>query len=102
MPVGVLAEILIADPSPLTRNLAMLLKESLIEVSPRSAMRRRFALTGEGAAALARCVRRWRRIQTEFVGSFGDLRWKEMQKALEDLASCSASQGSLVAEDSPV
>jgi hypothetical protein len=50
-------------------------------------VKERSPLTAEGAAALARCVRRWRRIQTEFVGSFGELRWKEMQKALEDLAS---------------
>jgi DNA-binding MarR family transcriptional regulator len=88
VPVGVLAKILIADHSTLTRNLALLSREGLVEVSLRSTMRRRLvSLTAEGTAALARSVRRWRKIQTDFVSSFGGSRWKEMQKALEELAS---------------
>ena len=88
VPVGVLAKILIADHSTLTRNLALLSAEGLVEVSPRSTMRRRLvSLTSEGNTALARSVRRWRKIQTHFVGSFGERRWKEMQKALEELAA---------------
>ncbi len=88
VPVGVLAKILIANHSTLTRNLALLSREGLVEVSPRSAMRRRLvSLTFKGTAALARSVRRWRKIQTHFVGSFGEPRWKETQKALEELAA---------------
>ena len=88
VPVGVLAKILIADHSTLTRNLALLSTEGLVEVSPRSTMRRRLvSLTSKGNTALARSVRRWRKIQTHFVGSFGERRWKETQKALEELAA---------------
>jgi len=88
VPVGVLAKILIANHSTLTRNLALLSRKGLVEVSPRSAMRRRLvSLTFKGTAALARSVRRWRKIQTHFVGSVGEPRWKEMWKALEELAA---------------
>ncbi len=88
VPVGVLANILLADHTTLTRNLKLLSREGLVSVSPRSAMRRRLvSLTSKGTAALARSVRRWRKIQTDFVGSFGERRWKEMQKTLEELAS---------------
>jgi DNA-binding MarR family transcriptional regulator len=88
VPVGVLAKILLTDRTTLTRNLALLSREGLVRVSPRSAMRRRLvSLTSKGTAALARSVRPWRKIQTHFVGSFGERRWKEMQKALEELAA---------------
>jgi DNA-binding MarR family transcriptional regulator len=88
VPVGVLANILLADHTTLTRNLALLSRKGLVRVSARSTMRRRLvSLTAKGNTALARSVRRWRKIQTDFVGSFGELRWKEMQKALEELAS---------------
>lgn len=87
-PVGVLAKILLTDRTTLTRNLAILLREGLVSVSPRSAMRRRLvSLTSKGSTALARSVRQWRKIQTDFVGTFDELRWKEMQKALQELAS---------------
>lgn len=86
--VGVLAKILLADHTTLTRNLALLSVKGLVKVSPRSAMRRRLvSLPPEGTAALGRSLHRWRKIQAQFVGSFGEPRWKEMQKALEELAS---------------
>ena len=86
--VGSLARRLLTDPTTLTRNLAALSKEGLVRISPRSNMRRRFiSLTLKGNATLARNLRRWRRIQAQFVGSFGEQRWKEMQRSLEELAS---------------
>jgi DNA-binding MarR family transcriptional regulator len=88
VPVGVLADILLADHTTLTRNLALLSRKGLLRVSARSTMRRRLvSLTSKGSTALARSVRGWRKIQIAFVGSFGDARWKEIQKALEQLAS---------------
>ena len=86
--VGVLAKILLTDRTTLTRNLALLSSEGLVRVFPRSTMRRRLvSLTSKGSIALARSIRPWLRIQTDFVSSFGERRWKEMQKALEELAS---------------
>jgi len=88
VPVGGLAKIILADHSTLTRNLALLSKKGLVSISPRTAMRRRLvSLTAKGISALARSVRQWRRIQARFVGSFGVRRWKEAQKALEELAA---------------
>ena len=88
VPVGVLGRIILADHSTLTRNLALLSKQGLVTVSPRTAMRRRLvSLTARGTAALARSIRQWRRIQAQFVGSFGVQRWKETQKVLEELAT---------------
>jgi DNA-binding MarR family transcriptional regulator len=88
VPVGVLARIILADHSTLTRNLVLLSKEGLVTISPRTTMRRRLvSLTVEGIAALARSIRQWRRIQAQFVGSFGVRRWKEAQKVLEELAA---------------
>jgi len=88
VPVGVLAKILLTDRTTLTRNLSLLSRDGLVSVSPCSAMRRRLvSLTFKGTAALARSIRRWRKIQTHFVGSFGEPRWKQTQKALEELAA---------------
>jgi DNA-binding MarR family transcriptional regulator len=88
VPIGALAKILLTDHTTLTRNLALLSRRGLISVSARSTMRRRLvSLTFKGTAALARSIRRWRKIQTHFVGLFGESRWKGMQKALEELAS---------------
>lgn len=85
--MGVLAKILIADHSTLSRNLALLSRQRLVTVSPRSTMRQRFvALTPEGTAALDRSLRSWRKVQAQFVASFGERRWKEIRKALEKLA----------------
>ena len=88
VPVGLLAKMLLTDHTTLTRNLAVLSRERLVRVSSRSTMRRRLvSLTRKGTASLARSICRWRKIQTHFVGSFGESRWEGMQKALEELAS---------------
>lgn len=79
VPVGVLAKILIADHSTLSRSLALLSTGGLVAISPRSTMRRRLvSLTPEGIAALDRSLRKWRKIQVRFVASFGEQRWKEI------------------------
>ncbi len=91
-PVGVLAKIILADHSTLTRNLALLSKEGLVKISPRTAMRRRLvSLTSEGVAALSRSIWQWRRIQAQFVRSFGVQRWTQVRKALEELAAIAIS-----------
>jgi len=67
--VGVLAKILLTQRTTLTRNLALLSREGLVSVSPRSTMRRRLvSLTFKDTTALTRSVWRWRKIQTHFVG----------------------------------
>jgi DNA-binding MarR family transcriptional regulator len=85
--VGALAKILLAKHTTLPRNLALLSREGLVFVSTRSTMRRRLVSSLKGTAALTRSVSQWRKTQAHFVGSFGEPRWKETQKALEDLAA---------------
>ena len=90
--VGVLAKILLADHTTLTRNLALLSTEGLVKVSARSAMSRRLvSLTAEGTAALGRSLTWWRKIQAQFLRSFGEKRWKETREALEKLAAIAVS-----------
>lgn len=90
--VGVLARIILADHSTLTRNLALLSTQGLVKISPRTTMRRRLVrLTAQGVAALRRSIPQWRRIQGQFVGSFGVKRWKETQKVLQELATIAVS-----------
>ena len=88
VPVGVLARIILADHSTLTRNLALLSRQRLVTISPRTTMRRRLVrLTAQGGTALGRSIRQWRRIQAQFVGLFGERRWRKTQKSLEELAA---------------
>jgi DNA-binding MarR family transcriptional regulator len=69
VPVGVSAKILLTERTELTRNLALLSREGLVSVSPRSAMRRCLvSLTFKGTATLARSVRQWRKNSSAFCG----------------------------------
>lgn len=86
--IGNLARRLLTDPTTLSRNLALLSRGRLVRVSPRSSMRCRLvSLTLKGHAALVRNMRQWRRIQAQFVGAFGEQRWQEMKRSLDELAS---------------
>src|SRR5215467_13882428 len=62
--IGSLAEVLVIDPTTLTRSLRLLAKEWRITISNRSIMRQRFlSLTHKGERALARSLPAWRKVQ---------------------------------------
>jgi len=85
--IGALADVLIMDPTTLTRSLGLLRKEGLITVSNRSAMRQRFlALTHKGESALARSLPAWRKAQERLVSTVGAEQWKNLRNKLEELA----------------
>lgn len=85
--IGTLAEVLIIDPTTLTRSLRLLQKEGLITISNRSTMRQRFlALTGKGERSLTRSVQAWRKAQEQFVSAVGTEQWKDLRNRLENLA----------------
>lgn len=85
--IGALADLLVIDPTTLTRSLGLLRKEGLITISNRSAMRQRFlALTDRGERALARTLPAWRKVQEQFVTTVGAEEWNDLRNKLENLA----------------
>jgi|SRR5690348_14061983 len=85
--IGALADVLIMDPTTLTRSLGLLRKEGLITVSNRSAMRQRFlALTRIGERVLARSLPAWRKVQERLVSTVGAEQWNDLRSKLEKLA----------------
>ena len=87
VPMGRLAEVLILDPTTLTRSLRLLQKDKLITISKRSAMRQRFVeLTPQGEKELARTLPLWREVHARFVSIIGMDEWGKMQRELEGLA----------------
>ena len=85
--IGALADLLVIDPTTLTRSLGLLRREGLIIISNRSAMRQRFlALTDKGERALARTLPAWRKVQEQFVSTVGAEQWNDLRNKLENLA----------------
>jgi DNA-binding MarR family transcriptional regulator len=85
--IGSLSELLLIDPTTLTRTLQRLQKDGLIDISARSKMRQRFVtLTERGRQALARSLPLWRKAQKRFEQMVGQESWTEMRHELEWLA----------------
>ena len=85
--IGRLAQLLLVDRTTLTRSLALMEKEGLLNVSERSIMRQRFVtLTGQGGRSLIRSVPLWRKAQRRYLASIGEGSWRRLQRELERLA----------------
>jgi DNA-binding MarR family transcriptional regulator len=85
--IGALSDLLIIDPTTLTRSLQLLKKDGLLAISKRSKMRQRFlTLTPKGEQLLARAVPAWRAAQERFVQSIGAEYWINFRNELERLA----------------
>lgn len=85
--IGALGEVLLIDPTTLTRSLRLLQKEGLVIVPKRAAMRQRFlTLTPKGEKALARSLPVWRKAHERFLATVGPDYWTGMQNELERLA----------------
>lgn len=85
--IGALADVLVMDPTTLTRSLRLLKKEGLITISNRSTMRQRFlALTDKGERALVRSLAAWRKAQERFVSTLGTEQWNDLRNKLENVA----------------
>lgn len=85
--IGALADLLVIDPTTLTRSLGLLRRQGLITISNRSTMRQRFlALTDKGERALARTLAAWRKVQEKFVSTVGAEQWNDLRNKLENLA----------------
>lgn len=85
--IGALGEVLVIDPTTLTRSLGLLQKEGLIIISNRAEMRQRFAaITRKGERALVRSLPAWRKVQERFVATVGAEQWENLRNGLEQLA----------------
>ncbi len=83
--VGRLAERLVMDRTTLTRNLAPLAREGLIEsASGKDRRTRTVRLTGRGEAALARALPLWARVQARVVQGLGEKRWRSLLADLSE------------------
>ncbi len=85
--MGDLADVLMIDPTTLTRSLRLLEKEGLIKISVRSARRQRFLnVTRKGEQALRRSLPAWRKAHAQFVSTVGARYWNDLRHELETLA----------------
>jgi MarR family transcriptional regulator, organic hydroperoxide resistance regulator len=92
--ISSLANLLVIDPTTLTRSLRLLAKERLVEISKRSTMRQRFVtLATAGEKALARSLPAWRAAQERWVQAVGSEHWLELRAELERLASLAVQLG---------
>src|SRR5262245_15783983 len=90
--IRAISEVLVIDPTTLTRSLHLLRKLGLLTISPRGAMRQRFLnLTSEGEKALARAVPLWRNVQQKFVDQIGKDQWRTLRSQIEDVSKLAVS-----------
>jgi len=84
VPISRIGEILVIDPTTLTRSLRLLEKEGLIEIAPRGVRRQRLVtLTTQAEKVLAEAVPLWREAQARFLASLGGADWPEFKARLE-------------------
>lgn len=89
-PVNRLADELGLDRTTMTRNLAPIERDGLIESVEGPDRRVRLVrLTQEGQRLLARALPLWEKAQQRVVDAFGRRRWKELMIGLEATASLS-------------
>ncbi|MDK1022046.1 MAG: MarR family winged helix-turn-helix transcriptional regulator [Candidatus Hydrogenedentes bacterium] len=80
-----LAKELVIDRSTLTRNLAVLQKNDLVESnSPNGKRSRVFQLTNEGCMALSMGLPLWEKTQNNFVTHFGAEKWENTLSFLSE------------------
>jgi DNA-binding MarR family transcriptional regulator len=79
-----IGEILVIDPTTLTRSLRLLKREGLIEIAPRGVRRQRLVtLTSKAEKVLTKAVPLWREAQALFLASLGGADWREFKARLE-------------------
>lgn len=85
--VGQLAELTLMSPTTMTRNLALLKSQGLVEVADRGARREKHVrLTAEGERALARTAPLWRKAQQHFEQMYGTQSWSQLRRELDRVA----------------
>lgn len=89
-PVSVtpLAELTVMDRTTLTRNLELLQKQGLIEVTVGEDRRTRIVtITAQGNAVLARALPLWKKAQSHVVETLSETRWSTMLLDLSEMVA---------------
>jgi DNA-binding MarR family transcriptional regulator len=82
--VGALAELTLMSPTTMTRNLALLRKDGLVEIAERGPRREKLVrITEKGREALARTAPLWRAAQQRFEARYGKKSWNDLRHALD-------------------
>lgn len=82
--IGRLAELTLMNQTTMTRALALMARDGLIEVPARGPKReKRVTLAPAGERALARALPVWRELQARFTGAFGAREWRDMRRELQ-------------------
>ncbi|HKT47394.1 MAG TPA: MarR family winged helix-turn-helix transcriptional regulator [Candidatus Acidoferrales bacterium] len=85
--ISAVGEVLVIDPTTLSRSLRLMEKEGLIAIGPRSEKRQRLvSVTRRGEEALGKALPAWREMQARFETTVGAAHWKELRDELERLA----------------
>ncbi len=90
--LGRLADILGLERTTLTRNLAAISKEGLIEVVNRDGRTRNVLISESGRERLSRAIPLWDQAQQKVRKSLGDAYWIEMGESLGKLARSAGSR----------
>jgi DNA-binding MarR family transcriptional regulator len=85
-------EVLVIDPTTMTRSLRLLQKDGLIEIAPRGLRRQRLlTLTNQAEKVLAVAVPLWREAQARFLASLGNIEWKDFKGQLSQATQVAIS-----------
>lgn len=83
-----LAELSVLDRTTLTRNLEVLEKQRLIEVTPGEDRRTRMvSITLEGRKTLIKALPLWKTAQAQVVEALGKPRWQSLQENLSRIVT---------------
>ena len=83
-----LAELTVMDRTTLTRNLELLQKQGLIEVTAGEDRRTRIVtITAQGNAALARALPLWKKAQSHVVETLSEARWRAILLGLSEMVA---------------
>jgi DNA-binding MarR family transcriptional regulator len=90
-----LAKQLDIDRTTLTRNLDILQKNDLIEISSSDDKRKHpILLTAKGIGAMEKAVPMWQKAQNKIVQNFGETRWQEILNVLSRMVEASNNNSS--------
>jgi DNA-binding MarR family transcriptional regulator len=87
-PIGVrgLGELLVTDPTTLSRSLSKLELTGHLLITPGLDRRERFVrLTRHGRSALQKSIPRWRMVQQTLLGKLSEPEWRETRERLDQI-----------------
>ena len=85
--IGKLAKLTLMSPTTMTRSLALLKADGLVDITARGPRReKQVRITEEGARALARTAPLWREAQQRFEHMYGVKNWSLLRRELDRVA----------------